>query len=308
MNDRHEPDPQEQVVHGEAPHAHEPSDDFTVFKEGDVFTPLNIPIHKLSGVERNYIVFLDAKYDVHHYYIDFEVPDAYGSVSRRETNLEVMSALLLKDRVQLFVCRSMLGESFVRLFDDGDAVNANVVLDQAEAFLSARSRERARIWSLASTALTTVLLGGLGFLLFWALRGRPATAELSLAAGAGTLGAFVSVLLRSANLGTDVFAGSRVHYVDGAMRVVVGAAAGLIFTLAIKADLLLGLVNRSENRLAVLAIVALVAGASERLLPSLIRQLEGKLVSTVDEIKIDSTSGAVSTRVKGRRSTHVKPD
>jgi hypothetical protein len=166
------------------------------------------------------------------------------------------------------------------------------MLNKAEVFLRARSRERARIWYLSATTVATLsmLLGGL---LVWAYRDRVLTflgvdntaIEICLGAVMGALGALISVLLRSDQIRIDVSAGARVHYFEGVMRVLVGATGGLLFALAIKANIFLGAINRSEKSVTILLVISIIAGASERLLPSLIKQIEGTLVRNVEEVE-----------------------
>lgn len=296
----------------------EPIDDLSGFKEGDIFSPLKKRIHILILSEADYFVFLDEDLYVHWYYtanyVEAGFADDYGDIVSREANLEATSSLLLKKQkprrerqgrrietkgTQLEVFRRLLGESIARLLDDRwtkdgkKPNNARAMLDKAELFLRERSRERARIWYLSSTLVTAMLMLA-GALVLWVNRTRVLTflgveasfIEVMLGAAMGSLGALLSVLRRSDDLKIDVSAGARVHYFEGAMRVLFGAMAGLLFALAIKSNILLGAINRSERATTILLVIAIVAGVSERLLPSLITQLEGTLVGQLAEVKI----------------------
>ncbi len=100
------------------------------------------------------------------------------------------------------------------------------------------------------------------------------------------------------------------HYFEGAVRILVGATAGFIFALSIKADLILGVINRSENTLIIFLVVSFVAGASERLLPSLIRQLEGTLVTNISAVgEMPSGGGGDLTQAPepGRPGSSLPP-
>jgi len=98
----------------------------------------------------------------------------------------------------------------------------------------------------------------------------------------GSLGALISVLLRSDQLEIDASAGRRVHYFEGIMRALIGALAGLLFVLAVKSNVLLGAINRSDKAFTILLAVSIVAGASERLLPNLINQISAILVGNLE--------------------------
>jgi hypothetical protein len=271
-------------------------EDFSIFKEGQKFPRLNKKIHILILKEADYIIFLDEMLHLHWYYnaayAEIGFAKDYGDVVIRQANLYATSILLLKGS-QLEVFRRLLGESIARLLEDRKSDNATRMLDKAEVFLRARSRERARFWYLSAT-LTGTALGVAAGVLAWADRQAVAASlnvgggavELLLGASAGSFGALISVLLRSDELAIDVSAGKLVHYFEGTMRVLVGAAAGFVFALAIKSNILLGAVNRSERATVILIVICIIAGASERLLPDLIKQLEGTLVRNVGEVEI----------------------
>jgi hypothetical protein len=55
--------------------------------------------------------------------------------------------------------------------------------------------------------------------------------------------------------------------------------------IAVKNDVLLGAINNAAHPLPLLLLVSIVAGSSERLLPNLIRQLEGTLVAEVGKVE-----------------------
>jgi hypothetical protein len=282
--------------------AFDPYEDFSLYKEGDVFPRLDKKIHLLVRKRGDYIVFLDQLFYLHWYYnaayAEGGFAKDYGEVVIRQANLEATSILLLEG-TQLEVFRRLLGESIARLLEDRDSENAHQMLDKAEVFLRARSRERARFWYLSATLAGTALALGLG-ILAWSFRERVAATvgvgegavELLLGAGVGAFGALISVLLRSDELAIDVSAGKPVHFFEGTMRALVGAAAGLLFALTVKSNILLGAVNRSERATPILLVICVIAGASERLLPDLIKQLEGTLVGKVVEARVVEEEGA----------------
>lgn len=97
----------------------------------------------------------------------------------------------------------------------------------------------------------------------------------------GSLGALLSVLTRSREIRMDSAAGPLVHYLEGSARVVVGMAGAFLVVLAIKANLVLGIAANAEvYGTSLLAVLCVVAGASERLVPSLIRYVEDSVTPT----------------------------
>lgn len=269
-------------------------EDYRIFSEGETFPLLNKKIHILIVVEVAYIVFLDEEFHVHWYYNSHckEFVKGYGDVLARQAELEAASSLLLKNS-QLEAHRRLLGEAIARLLDDQSVVYANQTLKVAADFLEARSLERARIWFLSATLAGTFLflVSGVVFwknkeaiLTFFALSNG--AADVFLGATMGSIGALISVLLRSDRLQVDPSAGARVHYFEGIMRVLVGALAGMLFVMAVKSNILLGTINQSQSVLTILLIFSIVAGASEQLLPNLINQISAVLVAGIKKAEI----------------------
>jgi hypothetical protein len=272
------------------------NDDFSKFTEGDTFPYNKKKIQLIIVAEKDYIVFLDPDMYV-RYWGTRELPSDFGDVLIRQANLEATSKLLLEG-VQLEVFRRLLAESVGRLYDDGKSENARLMLDKAEVFLRSRSREKARGWYLSAAVVMTMAVLAAAVVL-WLLRSSmlallgasEVVIQVMLGTAIGSLGALVSVLLRSDELTIDVSAGPRVHYFEGALRIIIGCIAGFLFALAIKSNILLGTINNSDKSLSLLLLICIVAGASERLLPSLIRQLEGTLIAKVEEMEVINDQG-----------------
>lgn len=238
-------------------------------------------IHKTPS----FIVYLDDTYSFH--WVSDMAEDAhasdFGAVISSASYLEELGKgeqLLLPAQRTSF--QRLIGQSVARVLDDKKSDNAKDTLNKAESFLKARTTERARKWFISAIAISTgVALTGI--LLLWIFRNGAiarigATAlELAIATGAGALGALISVVLRLSKLNVDAFAGKEVHYFEGVMRAIGGMAGALLIGLAIKSGLILGTINSSENSLILLLAVSIVAGASERIVPNLIKQVEGTM-------------------------------
>jgi len=258
-------------------------EDYTVFNEGDVFPKLNKKIGILFIKDKDFIVFLDDSKDLHWYYSESygEFPPDYGEVVAREERLQATSHLVLSE-FQCQIMRPYLGESIARLMDDRNSENARKILDQAESYLEERCRERAKIWYLTGSAVTALLIlllfVGLWLLKPWMIPKfglSEAVFEIFLGIALGPLGAILSVLIRQERITLNTYAGVHIHLFEGAIRAVLGAIGALLTALAVKANLLLGAINKAEGSLLMLCVVCLIAGASERLVPSLIQQFEG---------------------------------
>ena len=272
----------EELAVSREPHALE-IEDYTVFKEGDVFPNLNKKIDHLYIKERDFIVFLDDSKNLHWYFsAGYDTfADDYGEVVSWEERLQATSSLSLSEP-QRQVMRELLGQSIARLMDDGSSENARKILEQAESYLEDRCKEHAKLWYLTGSGITAFFML-LFFLGLWLLKPwmvprfglSESLFEIFLGIALGPLGAILSVLQRQEQITLNTFAGVRVHFFEGAIRSVLGAIGALLTALAVKSNLLLGAINKSESALIMLCVVCLIAGASERLVPSLIRQFEG---------------------------------
>jgi len=166
-----------------------------------------------------------------------------------------------------------------RVLGDKDASSALEILKKAQEFLEARATERARAWYLTGSLVVTksaLLIAAT----LWVSRdyvtaviGQGAF-EVILGSLFGALGAFISIVERSGGIGIDPTAGPFIHYLESGSRIIVGMAGGFLLALAIKANLVLGVTNSINNSHAFYLLVSTSAGASERLVPSLIKKVE----------------------------------
>jgi hypothetical protein len=90
----------------------------------------------------------------------------------------------------------------------------------------------------------------------------------------GGLGAWLSVIQRSRSAELDVAAGQTLHYLEGTFRIMVGTLGALLIALATRAGLIVPVQQLSE-----IMVMCMVAGASERLIPSFIEQVESRAVA-----------------------------
>lgn len=106
--------------------------------------------------------------------------------------------------------------------------------------------------------------------------GRPFGVAIAL----GAAGGVVSVLLRFKSIEIDTYTTPLYVAVAGVARVAFGAAAGVVFLLTQRAQLILAFQGVSAD---LVALGCFVAGFSERLLPDLLEKLEQAAARTRDE-------------------------
>jgi hypothetical protein len=284
----------------------EPQPAWAQLRESDTDPSLNKTVHTLIVQDDNCFVYLDSDLYVEWEYDDNKIPDKEGSgaVFNRISLLESIPMRHLSTENQVAFKR-MVGEALARLLTQCDLRAANEILDKAEVFINARNSEVARRWQLSAAAVVcaiALLVGGI----LWIERSVSLMMlgdfafSVVIGACAGGLGATTSLLLRIRQMAFDVSAGRDAHHFDGAIRVLAGMAGAVVALLAVRVNLIGGIVNGMPHPFAALMLVCVIAGASERLVPDLINRLEGTFES---ELKHDKDQ---STTQKGKRDRSLE--
>lgn len=174
--------------------------------------------------------------------------------------------------------KTMLGEAYVHWIT-GDALTSRKLVAAARDYYRERSEETSRGWYLQTTALATgpfLLIGVFAWLMrleIAALIGQSAL-NIILAACTGAIGALFSVIVRSGKLQVKASAGRSLHVLEAVSRVCVGAISGVIGYLALTSELILPNLLKNTHRAEILCLVALAAGAGERMATSIISKFE----------------------------------
>jgi len=265
---------------------------FCTLREGDKDPTLNKRIKWLIDSDDNFIVYVDEDNYVEWNMNDNAMlgPDT-GQYLNRVGRLEAVdTSYLAAGRIETY--RRLIAEAVARLFQK-NFVAAQAALDLAEQWITARNTEVARRWYLFGSGGAAVLSAvGVFVLVFWSdlLRIRFGLPVYNILVGTCVdgLGAWLSVIQRSRTTELDVAAGQALHYLEGAFRIIAGTLGAMLVALAIRAGLIV-----QVDRLPAIMVMCMVAGASERLVPSFIEQMEGRTDTR------DRGSGRPETRAPG---------
>ena len=236
-------------------------------------------IHSLICKHRDYIVYLDDKLSVWwatDEHLKVLENAAAGEILNEVSYLESVDVNALRPH-QVLAFRRMLGEAVARLLDTKDAKQARKVLNYARQYITARYAENARVWYLSASAITVVVVG---FVIMALLLGRgflhlsDGTITVIGGLGGGALGAFLSILLRTESVPKDISAGRRLYSCDAVSKIVAGMIGALLVVLGIQAKFFLGNLDTTSAQMSLVMLFSIVAGASERLIPSLISKVE----------------------------------
>jgi hypothetical protein len=252
--------------------------------EGDKDPITDTTIKSLVLKGEGFIVYLDDEHGIcwstDEDYSDFA--DDFGLVSNHVTTLEGITTKLFKgDELKNF--NYLLAQGFARVLDDKDSTNANKMLEGVEKTIHENGRQLLKMSYITASFMTTICVG-LFITLTWIFRlevleiiGQSAL-EVLLAVFCGGIGAFISSFIRSLNFDGDVRVPRNTYRLDGFLRIFYGLIAGFVMSLAIKSNVVLGLINDLDQKsLAVVCFFSTIAGASESLIPSIIKKVEEKV-------------------------------
>jgi hypothetical protein len=189
--------------------------------------------------------------------------------------------------------RIMIGEGIARLFAlDGES--GLQMLDTAGKYATARNQEIARGWQLTATSASAAVFFVLGCFAWlgraWLRRKIGDLAfMLLIGACAGAVGALFSILTRLGTIPLDPSAGESLHKLEGRARILTGAIGAVIAELAVYLSLILGVLKTFGNP--ALLFIALIAGTSERLVPTIIKRTETQAESDDKGTATDKEAG-----------------
>jgi hypothetical protein len=226
----------------------------------------------------SFIVYLDEE-SVIQWSHACSVTSDFGCVINRVSILEAASDFLNGTK-HLKPIRGMMGEAIARMLDGQDFKNASEILDQAEKLIQLRNREYSRRWFFASVLVSAAAFA---FLFLFTVLEKNAfitlfsqNAFIVVTTGLlGSVGAVASVCIRNNDLHLDANAGLSLHVLEGFARVLIGVIAGVVLALLMKGGLVLEVVQKAEHNFYLFWAFGLLAGASERMLPGFILQVDG---------------------------------
>lgn len=262
----------------------------------------------IKSTER-YIVYLDKEGD-----IDWATSEAYDAAVQttegfdpRKRNAVENDAAILEvtpsTGLSPQTCRQfkrLIGEALVCSFEF-DYVSARKMLVSAQSFIRARTEEISRYWYLLASIfgwLPFAVVGSIGWLDRSSLRAFIGLDAfwLVFAMIAGAFGALLSVITRAGRLKFDSSAGRPLHWLEGCSRIAAGAISALVVAFAVRSGIILSSLIRDHDLYTTMMLAALVAGAGERLAPSIISKLEAVNVSISPK-----SEGTEGSRNKGRK-------
>ncbi len=233
-------------------------------------------------ITKNYIVFVNNYSD-----IDWETTDEYDTsfenVSKKTDHNKYISECQNFDQqpieglssTSVISLKKIIGEAIVNCLEFNYEAAKKILID-AEKFRSDRLIEKSREWYLSFTILLTFIF----ILLFISLNYNnfglinKENIEMLNAGAFAVIGACFSIIIRSGELCHASYAGKNLHLLEACSRLLGGFITSLIVFFGIKSGILFASVFKIENSNFLLPLLSILAGASERFMPSIITQIE----------------------------------
>ncbi len=262
----------------------EPSQEIAIsdFKVGDKDPTTGKKIIYIAYQTNTFIITIDSAINL-NWYADSEMQYAkdFGEVASRVSLTEALVDRIFLGKANRIAYKKMLADVLARVMDECDSKTAKQILEETTRRVEEHSKERVRMAYISYAVLSVVIVGVLVILaLIWR---KPLARAIDhqdifrviICTLLGGIGAFITTFFRFRNYEGSIVAGLPIHRLDGFLRVFYGLIAGIIISLAIKGKILAGFAADAEQPW-ILYFFAMVAGASEVLIPNLIKQAESQ--------------------------------
>jgi hypothetical protein len=274
-----------------------PKASYQDFNANDTDPGVNVKIKEILIQADNYFVYIDQDLILRWHWNTAIDPNVAAPIFNRACELQAKSEFLRQTRRErdLTSARRLIGEGLVIMFSTRNQQYANAALDTAEKFITQIGTETSRGWYFGPFFILFAVSVITGLILY--RQGHMAITTLPLVCClAGGIGAFISSAIGNERIPCAPTAGRLLHILEALLRYTIGFAAGLLVWLATSGNILVGFLNLGSNSAAAsanpwpgsslptsvyaLVAVTMLAGASERLLPSLIGKFDDSIKET----------------------------
>lgn len=255
--------------------------DFSELKAGDIDPYLGKTIKEIILSSNTFIVFMDDDDVIQWATSGHSECKNFGQIQNDISYWESISNRLFTKQ-ESYDYKSLLAEGYARVLDEGKLENAQKIISQTVERIRRQGKEVLRQKYLMAGLTSSAVIAGLiiltiffkGFLLNILDRN---ILEICLSGLMGGMGAFVSSMIRSKNYNPDITISKQIHVIDGVLRIIYGVIAGAIIAIGIKANIIFGFINELNKSIYVTTFLGAIGGASELILPNIIKQIEDKV-------------------------------
>jgi len=251
-------------------------------KYGDTDPNLGKKIKELILSTDTFIVYLDED-DVIQWSTSGKTGfgDQFGSIQNQISFWESISNRMFSKQESCdYKC--LLAEGYARMLDDNNREAAQDIINLTKDRITIQAKEVLRQEYLMASVMATaaVVAALITSMVFKSVISNflgKNVFDIYLTGLMGGIGAFVSATIRSKNYDPEIKTSKRIHRIDGILRIAYGIIAGVLISIGIKANIIFGFINGIDRTIFVETFLGAVAGASESILPNIIKQMEGKV-------------------------------
>jgi hypothetical protein len=256
---------------------------FNTLFSGDTDTILGKTIKEIILRSETFIVYLDSN-NVIQWSTDMHTQwgKKFGRIQNQVSYWESICNKLFSIK-DAYDYKTLLAEAYGRMLDEGDDETATEIIELTVERIKKHGTELLRQQYILSSLITVIIIVFIATLSI--LTKDSITSNLGVSDNIygifltslfGGIGAFISTMVRAKNYKAEITLGKNVHRIDGFVRIVYGSIAGLVISLGIKSNLIFGFLEQTvQNHFAEL-FLGIISGASEVLLPNIIKQIEEK--------------------------------
>ncbi len=234
----------------------------------------------IQGVD--FIVYMDEggniQWSTETTYTDFH--PRFGSIQNRVSYWESISNKLFSD-ADAYDYKCLLAEAYARIIDEKNLELSNDIIALTVNRIEKNGKEVLKQVYILSSFFSTLIVISLIILsiiyknTLISFLNKDAF-QILLTSLFGGVGAFVFATLRLRNYSPELAISKRIHRIDGILRVFYGVISGLIIAIGIKSNAVLGFIDKIPSTIYLEIFLGIMAGASEVIIPNLIKQVETK--------------------------------
>lgn len=255
---------------------------FRNIQKGQRDPKLGVLVDEVLFRTDKFLVYLDEQQNIQ--WACHPCPENIGWMLVRVTELEARTHFFRQFRSDvrehLVSAKRMIAQGVIPVLEGGTTAKqeAEAAFATAERFIVLRGREASLIWLYCAFAtLAAVSVLGLLYCLHCQNHTQSFWAALACAC-AGGLGAFISRAIAARDsLPCDANAGRDLHWLEALMRWGVGLGAGGLMWLLVRGGVFLGFIEEKNHNFAAVVAFALLAGASERFLPTMLSRFDEEI-------------------------------
>lgn len=254
-------------------------------------SPENIS-YLICEKEQEYIVFLDVDKELDWYLTDsgeekakknnfYSILTDIAIISHKPSNMQ-----LSKKQKQQMNC--LLGNALVQAIE-GRKGAAKKSVEEAENYLVEREYEITRKWFVEFSSLIFGILLILYLIFINKNLGSDAIVQYVKYFCYGAVGVFMSILQNNSNINAKCTAGKALVFCEIFSKFVVGMISSIIAITAFKAGVFMTTLVEESHKKEFILLLGIIAGFSERLVPSLIQQIENEEKYENEKENIDNS-------------------